>query len=180
MTSRATKFKVTPSLRIRLTKLSKKIGVTLNWKRKPSDSFQWDGTDIACKEQDASNIIHDIAHWIICTPARRKVEDFGLGPGPDSGESCTTMVLTGKANSDEEEKASALGIWFEKQLNLDWKATADWHSWDWKYRAPRAWRDENYPDLFALWESVLEKEIKKYEAFFRTRSKGSNAGTSGE
>lgn len=166
---RKEKFKITPSRRVAITKLARFAGVSLNWKRSPSESFQWDGKDIACAGQDASTIIHDIAHWIVCDPERRSVEDFGLGPGPDSSDQDTIIMLSSLALSDEEEFASALGIWFEKQMGLDWKSTAIYHAW---------WQCGNiFPLLSETWGDISDI-IWHYEKLFRSCSKDSRSNSS--
>jgi hypothetical protein len=135
---RAEIFKVTPKLKRKINTLAKRVGVALNWKRAPG--LQWNGNDIACKGQDASNIIHDIAHYAVATPRARECWDFGLGPGPDT--LITTWQLQnlersifprehhGRICNEIESQASALGIHWEKELGLPWEKTAEYHDWD--------------------------------------------------
>lgn len=130
-------FKVDSVLKKKINKLAELVGVKLNWERECG--IQYNGKDIACKNQDASNIIHDIAHYAVASKPARKRSDYGLGPGPD------TKPITPRNNwtkidkiypiyknskcSTIEQRASALGIHWEKQLGLDWKATAMYHAW---------------------------------------------------
>lgn len=138
------------SLKIKINILAEKVGVTLNWERNPKDSVQWNGYDIACWNQNASNIIHDIAHYTVASNSRRKLPDFGLGTGPDSIDDSPREMSIEKCD-DEETKASALGIYWEKQLKMDWKSTARYH----------AWTEPYHLDLKKAWIS-LEKSNAEY------------------
>lgn len=74
---------------------------------------------------DFAEGLHDIAHWLIAPPKRRRMEDFGLGaPGIPDGK----YVPIAKAD-EEEEKASLLGIAMERFLGLDWESTYLNHAW---------------------------------------------------
>lgn len=130
-------FEVTRTLRKKISDLAKRVRCPINWRRAPG--FQWDTKDVACKTQDASNIIHDIAHYAVATKKDRKTVDFGLGEGPDSVTSNKKVPYEfyefprnypyAKC-SEIETVASALGIHWEKQLGLPWDHTARYHSWD--------------------------------------------------
>ena len=158
--SRGKSFKVTPTIRKKINSLAKRVGCPLNWKR--SCGIQWNGKDVACKGQDASNIIHDIAHYAVATTRARRYKDFGLGAGPDSslksGENIEEIYRFSKC-SDIERKASALGIYWEKELGLNWKDTAEYHAWTSRYG-----RDigGEMTDLKDMWKS-LSSTIKKYK-----------------
>ena len=77
-------------------------------------------------EWDYSNTIHEIAHWIVSTPERRKEINWGLGPSPDGFFSIETV----KHSYDEEGEASLLGIAIERKLGLPWERTFRYHQWD--------------------------------------------------
>lgn len=134
------KFKVTRTLRKKINALAAKVGCPLNWRR--ACGIQWNGEDVACKGEDASNIIHDIAHYALATKRERKLLDYGLGPSPSTDISMDDMDILyrderkrnsfkvkGRSSSHIEERASALGIYWEKQLGLPWEDTADYHFW---------------------------------------------------
>jgi hypothetical protein len=126
-------FEVTPKLRRKIIALAKKVGCPLNWKR--SCGIQWNGKDTACKGEDASNIIHDIAHFAIASKKERKHFDFGLGKSPSTQQlvydnSKLEPLYDLKICSDKEQKASALGIYWEKKIGLPWRDTAAFHSWN--------------------------------------------------
>lgn len=132
-------FEITLGLKRKLNKLAKSVGVKLNWSRAPG--MQYNRKDIACKGQDASNILHDIAHYKAATPKARKYVDFGLGSGPDSysedDNEIAEEIYSISVNLKIEEKASALGIMWEKELGLNWQDTIIYHSWDLPSQAKR-------------------------------------------
>jgi hypothetical protein len=124
-------FKVTPTLKNKINSLAEIVGVKLNWQRKCG--IQYNKKDIACKNQDASNIIHDIAHFAVATKKNRQRLDFGLGAGPDSLQEIENSFADIRCYSENpdriEEYASALGIHWEKELKLPWKNTMIYHGW---------------------------------------------------
>lgn len=87
------------------------------------------------KRRSDSNLIHDIAHFVVAAPERKVMPEFGLGPSPDSGVVFVPMAdgMTGQESQEEEELASALGIYWERELGLDWRDTFEYHSWDATY-----------------------------------------------
>lgn len=129
----------------------------MNWRRAPG--IAWNTKDIACKGQNASNIIHDIAHYAVASLKERKHYDFGLGASPDTDYSFVDVdddvwaklrpLYNYQKCNKIETVASALGIYWEKELGLPWKGTAMYH----------AWGDLN--ELYKEWNS-LEKLIKRF------------------
>lgn len=116
-------------LKNKIIKLAQDVGVRLDWETDPGTYVQWDGKKISCLNQNPSNIIHDIAHFAVAPQYRRKIIDFGLGQGPDSFET-HSRIISAKSANEEEERASALGIWWEKKFGMNWKSTATYHAWD--------------------------------------------------
>ena len=47
--------------------------------------FNWDGTALD-GATEAYVILHEVAHFVLAPPERRRLIDFGLGPGPDTRE----------------------------------------------------------------------------------------------
>lgn len=148
-------FKVTRKIRWEIQAIADAVGCKLDWNRKCG--VQWNGSNVACKDQDASNILHDIAHYTVASPRERKCLDFGLGAGPDTenfdyGLAIHRLYSRNKCNKIEE-RASALGIYWEKQIGLPWESTAVYHSW---------WGTGQEPseELKKMW-TQLSRYIKK-------------------
>lgn len=145
-------FEINLSFKRKANKLAKLVGCSLNWKRVPG--YAWDGKSVGCAQMDASNVVHEIAHYAVATKAARKTPDYGLGLGPDSKEGHTVngkyATLYGyKFCGEIEAKASALGIYWEKKLGLPWEDTADYHNWHELDELDKAWKK-------------LSKTIKKF------------------
>ena len=69
--------------RAQAVELAARLGIeTLD--EDPAVAFSWDGRFIRTRSEP-SVVIHEIAHWQLCTPERRPLYDFGLGAGPESG-----------------------------------------------------------------------------------------------
>lgn len=152
-------FKVTPSIRKKINILALAVGCPLNWHRKCG--VQWNTKDVACKGEDASNIIHDIAHYAVATKAARKVIDFGLGAGPSSVDQSIDSIYSGSKCDSIERRASALGIYWEKKLGLNWESTAEYHSWTSKYGR----FDSGINDLKTCWHN-MKRTINKYDSLY--------------
>jgi hypothetical protein len=80
--------------------------------------FNWDGVALNC-DTEAYVILHEIAHFVLAPPERRRLIDFGLGPGPDTtdretAERSATVPLFER--EDEEAAASLAGIVWEARL----------------------------------------------------------------
>lgn len=87
---------------------------------KPEDYFSWDGNFIST-QTDTASILHEIAHWQITPYERRRIPDFGLGSGPDTGmKSYSDRFRCVGVDEQimEESMASLLGILWEEQLGL--------------------------------------------------------------
>src|SRR5712691_10881799 len=48
-------------------------------------AFNWNGTALD-SATEAYVILHEVAHFVLAPPERRRLVDFGLGPGPDTAE----------------------------------------------------------------------------------------------
>jgi hypothetical protein len=81
--------------------------------------FNWDGAALN-GETEAYVILHEIAHFMLAPPERRRLADFGLGPGPDTIDHDTAeraALLAPLARAEEEAEASLLGIVWEAKLD---------------------------------------------------------------
>jgi hypothetical protein len=84
----------------------------------PRLDFSWDGTAVR-GETEAYVLLHEGAHFQLASPERRHVIDFGLGPGPETGDlagAWRAQRLHGIAREREEALASLLGILWEVEL----------------------------------------------------------------
>jgi hypothetical protein len=80
--------------------------------------FNWDGIALD-GETEAYVILHEVAHFVLAPPERRRLIDFGLGPGPDTRERVAAehaAVLPLIEREIDEAEASLLGILWEEAL----------------------------------------------------------------
>lgn len=80
--------------------------------------FNWDGTALDGASA-AYVILHEVAHFVLAPAARRKLVDFGLGPGPDTRDCAAALraaVLPLLEREEDEAMASLLGILWEAEL----------------------------------------------------------------
>src|SRR5207237_344943 len=81
-------------------------------------AFNWDGTALD-GDTEAYVILHEVAHFVLAPPQRRRLIDFGLGPGPDTRERIIAeraAVLPLPEREADEAEASLLGIFWEAAL----------------------------------------------------------------
>lgn len=84
----------------------------------PKTYWTWDGDNVAIR-MEPSVLIHEVAHYQCAAPHRRKVIDFGLGCGPESGrreEADAVQSLFCPERDVEEALCSLLGILWEAEL----------------------------------------------------------------
>jgi len=84
----------------------------------PAADFSWNGHGVRC-DTEAYVLLHEVAHFQLAAPERRRRIDFGLGPGPETGDRITAeqqACLFGLAREREEAMASLLGILWEVEL----------------------------------------------------------------
>lgn len=84
----------------------------------PAEAWSYDGRSIRIRSE-AYVLIHEVAHWLVATPERRRLLDFGLGAGPESGrvaEADAQLCVTKDVQIEEEALASLLGILWEVEL----------------------------------------------------------------
>jgi hypothetical protein len=84
----------------------------------PAQDFSWDGNAVRA-DTEAYVLLHEAAHFQLAAPGRRHVIDFGLGPGPETGDRAAAAAaarLFGLDCEREEAMASLLGILWEVEL----------------------------------------------------------------
>jgi hypothetical protein len=83
-----------------------------------NSGFSWDGERLYA-DTEAFVLLHEIAHFQLASPARRRLIDFGLGAGPDTLDRAAAervAVLTELDGDREEAMVSLLGILWEASL----------------------------------------------------------------
>jgi hypothetical protein len=81
-------------------------------------AFNWDGTALD-GATEAYVILHEAAHFVLASPERRRLVDFGLGPGPDTAARAAAeqaAILPIAERDADEAAASLLGILWEAAL----------------------------------------------------------------
>jgi hypothetical protein len=81
-------------------------------------AFNWDGRALN-SATEAYIILHEAAHFVLAPSKRRRLVDFGLGPGPDTRDrdaAARATVLSPLAREADEAAASLLGIIWEAKL----------------------------------------------------------------
>ncbi len=81
-------------------------------------AFNWDGRALN-GATEAFVILHEAAHFVLAPTERRRLVDFGLGPGPDTRDgdaAARAAVLSPLAREEDEAAASLLGIIWEAKL----------------------------------------------------------------
>lgn len=84
----------------------------------PTLDFSWDGEALR-GDTEAYVLLHEIAHFQLAPPGRRRRIDFGLGPGPETGDRAGAERAASRFGADrdrEEAAASLLGILWEAAL----------------------------------------------------------------
>jgi hypothetical protein len=101
----------------RATAVAGACGITLR-PGSPALDFSWNG-EVLRADTEAYVLLHEVAHFQLAAPARRRLLDFGLGAGPETGDRAAAdraARLFGIAREGEEAMASLLGILWEVEL----------------------------------------------------------------
>jgi len=97
--------------------LAREFGMGISARPRGS-RLSWDGRRLRA-DTEAFVLVHEIAHFQLASPARRRAIDFGLGAGPDTLDRAAAervAVLTELAGDREEAMVSLLGILWEVGL----------------------------------------------------------------
>ena len=107
----------TPEWRAAAVALAHAYGIpTLD--EEPAAAFSWNGAVLRTRSEPWV-ILHEIAHWLLCPPARRRLPDFGVGAGPESGrktDADDARCVDDATQQEEEVLSSLLGILLEVEL----------------------------------------------------------------
>jgi hypothetical protein len=106
-----------PGHRAAARRLARAFGIEVV-REPPALAFSWDGRTLRA-ESEASVVVHEVAHWQICPADRRRLPDFGLGAGPETGrreEADAARVVPDEVKQTEECLASLLGVLWEAAL----------------------------------------------------------------
>jgi hypothetical protein len=115
----------------------------------PREDVSWDGT-AARSDTEAYVLLHEAAHFQLAAPTRRRRIDFGLGPGPETGNRDAAEAaasLFGLACEREEAMASLLGILWEVELGQP--ALASFLDQNWLEGAERSGTAEHFRSVLA-------------------------------
>jgi len=131
------KDKAEAGVRKKALSLLRKTGIRYREKTPPTVGANWTGTFAAIGGLEATDVLHELAHYQCSPPKWRRYPEFGLGMGPDVG---LDQAMPGgnlresdygtDSPTEEEERASLLGIMWERHLGLEsWAHTIEYHNW---------------------------------------------------
>jgi hypothetical protein len=84
----------------------------------PADALSWDGAVLRTRSEPWV-VLHEIGHWLLCPPSRRRLPDFGLGAGPESGlrdAADAARCVDDDIRQEDEVLSSLLGILLQAEL----------------------------------------------------------------
>lgn len=129
----ATRRKLSEVVKPKIVEVARRAGVKLSV-RNMNGKYTWNGKTIALLNRydvtrSDSDILHDVAHYLIASKRRRKCPEFGLGSSPDIGPPRADLLINHNSAQYEEEEASLLGILMLKALRLKYLDTFHAHLW---------------------------------------------------
>jgi hypothetical protein len=112
--------------------IAKQLSLPLKEER---EKYSWDGKYIHTRNMDRSwydghSVLHDICHFQVASPTRRKTPEFGLGDSPDISSGAPVLLNDENAQREEEE-ASILTILWLRHIKEDHMFVWNDHSWGW-------------------------------------------------
>ncbi|HEY1503984.1 MAG TPA: hypothetical protein VGF92_06775 [Stellaceae bacterium] len=84
----------------------------------PTLDYAWTGAALRL-DTEAYVVLHEVAHFQLAPPDRRRAIDFGLGAGPETGDrdgAEQAATVFGPEREAEEAMASLLGVLWEVEL----------------------------------------------------------------
>ncbi len=102
------------------------------WKSKKVKLADRSNAQVVCADM-ISDLAHELAHYFVASPDRRKKNDFGLGPAPESEKYNTKLLVGAKESDKEEEEASLLGMFIEASVGHDPGFTWCYHEWGYQF-----------------------------------------------
>jgi len=97
--------------------LARDFGIALQPGR-PTLDYAWNGHALRA-DTEAYVLLHEVAHYQLAPPERRRAIDFGLGAGPETGDRAgaeAAATVFGLERENEEAMASLLGVLWEIEL----------------------------------------------------------------
>lgn len=107
---------------MKFSTLARSIGLPLS-RRQSSRTWEWDGRSLALMESSKRkrgmrSLIHDLCHWLTCTPRRRQRNEFGLGT--TAGPALPARRYVSEAVAQREEEAvCVLSCLVERLMGFD-------------------------------------------------------------
>lgn len=117
----------------------------------------WNGRTMFTGEFTTSDLLHEVAHWMVAEPEQRAMVNYGLGPDWTGGGGYAPEVPT---SEKQELLASVLGIIMEFCLRLPWEDTLTLHSW--------VWRDQWDP-AFSVSCQAVTAEVEIFQDWLASR-----------
>lgn len=108
------------------------VGTKLGMKfsqENPRDSICWTGEVANIGGQPASNVIHEVAHFMVAHPDNRFLPDYALGAGVETKHYPIDTPEFVDPEVNQESWASLLGILWEYEFKMPVVATLNEHNW---------------------------------------------------
>lgn len=141
----------------KLLELAEKIGIKVSVVKE--HDYAWDGKVIRInrnrEHEMVEDLSHELAHWIVASPSRRKLKEYGLGSGV-TGKAILSEIKSVKFSNIEEKRASILGLVIMNHVGVDCRSTFFNHSWHMNMKGA-------LDSLFWLQKNVFIKQSIYYE-----------------
>lgn len=95
--------------------------------------YVWDGHSLATWDRRPDDIVHDLGHWLVCSPSRRKLLEFGLGGTDETRQRIISRrqlrVVSSKFSYEEEALASLLGLFYQCSIGMPFVGAVADQAW---------------------------------------------------